>query len=560
MQKAKLSIENLSRKFSSILGKHAPELVWKAPEEGKGEKFIISYQRGIVKIEGESLLAVAYGISQALLGLQSGHIAEYLGERIPRFPLRPLWVGGNSHVKLTDNLGVSVPSFFSNLDFSELDRFCQRVIELGFNAILLGSREYAAATEFQLSSIDFNTLFSFFHEYGIKVLLKPMLIDQDLKRISAGCPLNPSDREKLQSYLKELQTFKHLDYLFWESSYLFPDFVTHPGARDAILSEVVLEEVRVIEEVLSIPLIYYLPVPNFLFAKEQASWMLRFCDDVGEKTTIAFSSVAGNACLDHLPPHPFWEYLRQSTEISSTRLLPIVNVGSVLQGEGLWPAPSLDLLDNYYSRLYRHSFAGAIALVNTLPKEGGLLDCALWTASQCLWKESSPLLLAETWFQVYRSEWDFSLYWDCLKKTREMIIELSLLRSLTNEMSRDLISTEECRAVTESLLSRLKILQMKADKLQRQNSKKTKLISLTDYLTFFARDAQRIILYFLQCFNLSYPHLFNEDDLQDSFWTQFLSKSGHGVRSAAKVVFLEEPSRGNPGSKMETIFLESRQI
>ena len=554
MQKAKLVADRLSQEFSAYQNKPRTTMTWSTCERMKGEKFSISYERGSIKVEGESFLAAAYGVSKASIGAKSGHIAEFLGEAHPHYPLRPLWVGGTSHLKLTDNWGVSLPSFFILQDLPAIERWCQRVIELGFNAILLGSREHLAASCFQSLSFNFHELISLFHEYGIQLWVKPSILDQEL----GFCPFNPAYRVKLQTDLKNLVTqYPEIDSIFWESLYLHPSFNRHPAAKDFTIAEIVLEEVRAIEEVLSCPIIYYIPVPNFMFAKQQAAWLSKFCDDVGSKTTVAFSAVAGNLCEDHLPPHPFWEYLRQSHHVSATRLLPIINMGSVLQGEGLWPAVPLDLLENYYSRLYRHCFAGAMSMVNALPKEGGLLDCSLWLAAQCLWEKTSPKLLAETWFQAYRPDWDFSFSWELLESTRQIIVELSFLRSLTNEMSRDSISSEECRTMTESILSRLNHLKMRAEKIERRNPKKIKHSSLMDYLSFFIRDAQRIILYFLQCFNLSYPNLFQDEDLQESFWTQ-LSKSGQGIRSGTKVTFFDEPQRGEPGSKMELILFENR--
>jgi hypothetical protein len=101
---------------------------------------------------------------------------------------------------------------------------------------------------------------------------------------------------------------------------------------------------------------------------------------------------------------------------------------------------------------------------------------------------------------------------------------------------------------------------MKADKLENKKLKKDQSPSLSDYLNYFICDAKKIILFFLQSFSLSHPFLFNEENLQDSFWTYVVSKPKQGNLSGTKVAFLEEPQRGLAGSRMEAIFLENRLI
>jgi hypothetical protein len=522
-----------------------------------------------LNVEGESLLAVSYGISQAAVGVASGHLSECLGIFQPRFPLRPLWIGCFEEVAVAPGVRLTVPTCVRNLVHSvpigefPFALFCRRIIELGYNAVLLGSRDTFSTTTITEQELDLQSVCSQFHDYGIQVIIKPNLVSYDSSKHPGYCPLNPFYREWVLSRLKTLvQKAPAMDFLFWESCYLHPDFTRHPKACDATLAELVSAEVNLIEEALndSKSLIYFLPVSDPLVAEQQAAWMPRLCDDVGNRTFVAFSAVAGNFYADHLPPHPFWEQLRQSPDTSATPLLPIVNIGHVLQGEGLWPSPALDLLEKYYSRLYRHRFAGAIALVNHLPQKGGMLDCSLWTAAQSLWKALPPILLAQTWFRAHRSEWGFHLCCDALKNVREIVVELSMLRFLTNELRRDSISIEECRMMTESLLARLKCLKTHAEKKERKRREKGEHPSFEDYLNIFIRDAQRIVLYFLQCFNLSYPYAINNEEHQESFWMHMQPGSGQGIRSAAKVSFLDNPNRGLPGSRMESIFLENRLL
>src|SRR5690606_29786497 len=126
------------------------------------------------------------------------------------------------------------------------------------------------------------------------------------------------------------------------------------------------------------------------------------------------------------------------------------------------------------------------------------------------------------------------------------------------EANRDSVLSEDCRVATESILSRLKELLLRSEKLERKRLKRANAPSISDYMQVFARDAQRIVLHFLQCFNLSYPHVLGSEELSESFWMQLSPGAGQGIRSATKVVFATEPNSGPAGSRMEAIFLENR--
>lgn len=565
MQKIELFIEELFRAIPKISEKILPEFVLKVESRGKGEGFHSSFKQGKVYIQAESPRAAVYGLSQLRVAAASGYLGDFLGSCQPRFDLRPIWIGCDSIVSIASDVSLAVPSYCEkevqeNKGLQTKEVFCRRILELGYNAVILGGCEICQSRPRQGDASEVEQFCKLLKNYGLKIILKPIFTDSHNKR--GCCPLNEEYSKWLQAKIDGIcELIPSFDYLFWEGSLLRSDFSTDKAAQEHTLSELVTAEAKLLEKLLpsNKRLIYFIPTPDHNTARQQAKWMPVFCDEVHKNTIISFSSVAGDCFEDHLPPHPFWEALRKSPDVSATKLLPLVNIGEINQGEGLWAAPSLDLIDKYYGRLYRHHFAGMAVLVNKLPRPGAMLDCGLWVASQALWSDISVRLLSDTWFSAFCPSWHHSEIAEVLFGVRQLVLDLSALRYVTHETKRDTISSEECRAMTESVLSRLKELQVKASKCERM-LKTTGNPSISEYLQIFGRDAKRIVLHFLQCFNLSYPTLATPEDQLESFWMLSAPGSGQGIRSSVKVSFLSEPSRGAAGSHMETIVKENRWI
>lgn len=548
--------------YLATLTKHSPKIVWKISEKKGGEGYCSTYDQGLIHIQAESPIAAAYGINRMKIASACGHIGEYLGRTTPRFPLRPMWVGCGSETTTPQGIELALPYVISSgFDQQKAVLFCRRVVELGYNAVIIGNHVPSTKVMSGGSLQDLNQFCHLLQNYGIKVILKPNLNIKGHQKNGSRCPVDTCYSDFLIPAMKSLcDSIPCIDFIFWESCLLYPEFTRHDKARDLSLPEIVAAEARLIEEAIpaDVSLIFFIPSPNALTAKQHSLWMPSFCDEVGKNTIVSFSAVAGDYFQDHQVPHPFWDQLRQSPDVSSTLLLPIVNVGSVFHGEGLWPALPFDLFEKYYSRLHRHHFAGVVTLVNRLPKSSALLDCSLWTASQLLWRNDSPGQLIETWFQAHRPDWDVALHIDTFRSIRQIVVDLSYLRSLKTESHHDMMSSEECRLMSESLLIRLKELQMRMEKSDRKKIRKYMMTSSSDYMQVFVRDAQRIVLNFLQYFNLSCPYAIGNEALQESFWMHATSSGGQGLRSGTKATFFDEPLQGPAGSAMEAIFHENR--
>jgi len=491
-----------------------------------------------------------------------------LGEKKPRFDLRPLWIRGECEVALTSNVTVTVPQFMVSdkkqpIAHRDLELFCERLLELGYNSILLGHRKgtFVSTISSSEATIDFDAICSVFHDYQIKVILKAQIYFSPAQRQFVRSALDPTYHAFIQSTLQTLiKSVPHIDYLFWEGDPTQHTFARNTPAFEATGFERLCAEVKLVEESLNgLPLIYFLPTTDRQQATQHATWLADLCDEAGQTTVLAYSALAGDPWLDHLSTHPFWQVLQNKSAVSYTPLMPILNIGGVSQGEGLWPVLTMDLLEDYISRCTHHCFAGAISLVNHLPASGTFLDCNLWVTSQVLWRECSALISTETWFSTFRPDLDFNQLLPVLRKVREIAIELSFLRALKNEGHRDLISSEECRLIAESLLANLKYLQLRLTRDAGVALKKERP-HFFDYFTCFVRDARRIIGHFLQCFNQSLPEaLLGKDDVQEGFWTAPPKGAFLGKTSDGKLAFLDVPQRGNAGSVMAQIFDENRR-
>jgi hypothetical protein len=568
MKKIKQFCNEILADYQKNSSKANPQLVCRIKEGKASEAFSCRYAGGELTIEAESPMAAVHGLSQIALGIASGHYAEFLGDRRPQFSLRPLWIGCDVDVGLTSRVGISIPTWMRqeiNQHCEEwpcLDQFCRRVLALGYNSVLIGNRSGSPIAAPEDPFFDLEAVCCAFHDYGLKVILKPSTTITAGHNKLGRCALNPEYVTAVNQFLSDLlQKVPSVDFIFLEGNFLQKDCIQHPLAYDSTQKELAEEEVRMLESALhstAVSLIYMIPTADEASAKQQTSWLSAFSDHVGPRTILAFSAVAGALYADHLPPHPFWETLRRSPDVSATTFLPIVNIGSIQQGEGLWPSLSLDLIEKYFSKCRRHHFAGVVCLVNQLPNIGGLLECSLWVAAQKLWTEQPASLLAETWFRARRPEMDFLTHSGALQHVRQLVVELSLLRSLHNEKQRDHISSEECRTIASSSLIRLKYLQIIFEKNESSNLKRSEKSTFHEYFTCFARDARRIVLHFLQRFNVTLLHQKDDDDQLEGFWTQF-----HGVSQNvryAKPQFLDHPHKGSVGSSMEKIYKENRMF
>lgn len=512
----------------------------------ESESFFATYAAGKLSIDASSLLAQSYAISHLGTAIKAGHLADFIGESTPRFPLRPLWLKASTEVYLAENISLHLPDFMLAEDARLLiPRFCKRLIECGFNAILIGNQQSGWKSPISHIPTKSNThlsdIFQQLNDHAIKILIKPHFhLD-----LATAYPSSTQLHDRLQDSIESLfKLFPKFEALFWESLCATPAYRNGAEAVDAIDAEIVLSEIRLLEQILQnrSKLIFYMPAVQQNEGLRQARLITHLIDDMGKNSVLAFNAVCGEFFDDHSGDHPLWELLRASPDSSATALLPLLNIGLLKQGEGLWPITNFDLLERFLSRCYRHHFAGIIGMTSHIPEPGSLLDCNLWVAGQALWRMLPPSLLAETWFKAFRQKEDPHFFLTAMKTARSISLELSRLRSIASNLAHTPLGIEEAKIYGENILAALKRLKFLYEK--QKNPKKDTRPSTKDHFPFFAHDVRQLLGSFLPTFNLPLAHIFDVEEPDISFWSHEL----------------EKPHRGHKGSIMEAIYLENRYL
>ncbi len=466
-------------------------------------------------------------------------------------PLRMLWLKCDTEVAISNHLSFFAPANLLKASNEELKFFIRRVEETGHNALLFGlqsNRVYPASLHDKSHCYK---IWEMLHTYGIKICLKPHV---------KGMPISPADPQFLFSLEKartELEdAFSIIDYIVWESRLWDIHYFSHPSTKDALLSDLVLQEARLLEKkMLSLnkngALIFYVPAQNFKTALQAADILKILSNEVKRGTILAFPAVAGRETSDYLIPHPYWKELRNG-ESSSAEVLPIINTGALWHGEGLWPSVPFDFFDEFYISLSKHPFKGIISLLNQLPKGHGFLDLSLWVAGHYQLKGTPPRLLIEEWFKKHHPHEQFDEILMVLRRLRKLIVELGQVRESAEAegiRNNDLESIEEMRWRLASVAAQIKHMHFWRALNGRQGRKAHLLF---DHVGLFLCDAQRMIGQIMQKMGLTIPPFSFQEEEQLTIWTNRDHK--HGSRN----LMLEEPLKGTPGSALEKIYNSNR--
>lgn len=506
-------------------------------KEKKGEGYTSSYAGGKLTIIASNSLAQTYAISQMGTAVQARHLADYLGESNPCFSMRPLWLKAPIEVTLNEHLSLHLPEFMLAEDAQLLlPRLCKRLIECGFNSILIGTHQCSWNLNDPPSalSVDLNAIIQQLHDHGIQVILKPNFKTE----VSSKAPRK--SKEYLEAALNALfLEYPAIDALFWESLWQTNAYHEDENALDATDAELTLSEIELLENSIQgrSKLIFYMASPNAnkKEAIRQAKWIVSLLDDMKKNSILAFNAVSGSAFDDFANDNPLWEILRETPDCSSTGLLPILNVGLVKQGEGLWPVTNFDLLERFIPRCSRHSFAGVIGLASHLPQVGSVLDCNLWVGGQSLWRSLPPSLLAETWFKAFRPEENSAFCLQVMKKARSIALSLTAL-------SKSNLAADEAKIYGDSLMANTRQLMCLLDKESCNGSSVHP--SIKDHFSFFSRDIKQLLGILLPTYNLPLSYHAAHEEPTASFWSHEL----------------DTPHRGHKNSTMEAIYLENRYL
>ncbi|MDF2550694.1 MAG: hypothetical protein K0S07_1761 [Chlamydiales bacterium] len=501
------------------------------PEERmEAESFHLFKNRSQFVIRARHPLGARYGSHLLETVNPSGHLGEYLKDSRPRFALRTLWLEGKLPVEIKKGVWLDLPACLASLSSGkepeELAKsFSSILFRLGYNALILGAvgacsigkaiDKEESGLELPLEAI--SSFLGALRRFGIQVILKP--------------------RWQRNFSLSGLELFLGSDPLFFEGQ--MPDLADKRLKEGNTSYDLIIKEVRLIEEALAgKPLIYYCQTSQEA-AKRQSLALNRLVDDVKGSTTLAFSAKAGDPCEGSLPLHPFFNALRASPDTSSTPLLPIVNAGALKSGEGLWPLLTIEESGKVAKRLYRHCFAGMICLTAALPDETGLLDCSLWVASQLMWQDRDAELLAETWFLAKKPEMLQALTNHLFTRLSDMVRAFWALKGQINQ---GIWLNDSKQRLESMLLSLQQILEESGEG------------ELSTYLLAMQRDIKKLLIAYLQQSTIPIPNQLSQIDNKPSFWASPDKPGASSFRWQAR----ERPLADIEDPKLLSVYQQNR--
>ncbi len=419
--------------------------------------------------------------------------------------LRSLWLKCDFAVPLTDQVGIPIPKNLVETTEESLHLLIEKLQDSKHNAVMLGFRSRGEGEEENFASIDngiekIREVEKKMKEKGIKLILKPHFHGGAIP-----CPVDPNFEATIKKKMALFTAAVNPDYIFWESGLWDRGYFAHAAADDLLLADLVVQEMKSVETVLKkgSSLIFFVPGGDRKKVSKTTKILQVLCESAGNKTAISFPAVGGAEYADYLPPHPFWGMLKEKERISSTPLLPVMNIGGIEQGEGMWPSLPFDLFEKYYCRLHELPFKGSIGLINQLPVARGFLDLNLWTGSHCQLSGKPPRLLIEEWFGRYRTDVDYSAFQDDLWRLRMMILDFSSLLEVVESNERGEKTNEEIRLFLENLVSQAKYWDCYLAKMEKSQKIEDSFLG-TPLLTFL-RDLRRLLPDIAQKLGVSLP-------------------------------------------------------
>lgn len=487
MKKAFEVAKEIAKEFSTDSEKVFLESVGKE----EADAFIIKRYRNSLRIEASNERSAAYAISQARQLSTSSHFHQLIGENRPLFPLRPLWMVADEPVAFSSSVGGYLPKCFLNNDKGAFEKLCKRILEYGYNAILLGNKEGMFGKRAKQTFKELALLQELFSDFGIQLILKPVLYTTEEETIY-HTPTHSSFQESIERAFADLFAIcPSLEAVFWESAYLDEDFHYHPSAREYTKFDKVGLEVSQLSSLLPLSkkLIYYLPSNSERMAEQQSRWWLSLLNQVDSRTICAFSALSGSPFWDYLQPHPFWEVMQTTIAPPATPLMPILNIGGIELGEGYWPNMTLDLLETPFSDC---PLAGLVSCIKDFPEEGEILEGMLYATGMSQWRKKEPKALLQEWYQMRFKEGNYSQFFSIMQKVRSIIKELKFFYQEKTDAN-------EARFKLETMIALLNEVEHATRKIEFSRWNKS--------IEHFLVDARRLIQHFGQVYDLSFSEL-----------------------------------------------------
>ena len=416
--------------------------------------------------------------------------------------------------------------------------FCERLLALGYNTVVLPSHAAPSLTQ----ALD---------AWGLRVFL-----NMEISVESTTCPYDQAVQESLEEQVSQaLAEHPAAHGIYYRSRWAEASFRDHRIAPESTRLDLLCREREILEAALGErSLIFELPTPHRGALQAFVQLFEAFSGEVGPRCTLAFSAIAGDPCEDHKPLHPYWDQLAAAVERSQVPVLPIVNVGSCGQGEGLWPVVPQDCLQAVCPRLQAYGLKGMVAMTPGIGSLGSFLDASLWMAGQFLLAGKNPEMSLETWIRAFQKEMPPQQLMAVLREVRSIHLAIEELSHADQLPSTTCPQAETYRLHAEAQLARLNALRARFG---RDEDSEKETVEFTDYLRYFLRDAKRMIFHYLQKQHITLANVLNGEDMQHSFWTCIGGDSGRSIGSGATVSLVETPSKGPENTLQEKIYQQT---
>lgn len=313
------TVDSIYREYSARCNEIVPLRLGRVGLKGDESFHVTGSHRGL-KVTAESQMGAALGLSLAGAYICSGEYREAIGVYEQKFPWRVLSLQGDKPLT-SDSL--------------------QRVIELGYNAVIT---DQEVINPFPLT------------------LIKKISIEGE-----ARSPLDQDFQSKMH------EACKNCEAVYWESGLDHPSYLDHPDADTMTYAEVLLKELRLIEQSPVKRVFFYFHSKH----RRARQWLNELACNASNKTVIMFP-----------------ENQPQFLHISGMPFLPTFDI----EPYGAMPAIPKHL---YIS----NDCLGAAVCVKSVPKMPTMQGARLWLFAQSFIQKKSSSQLLKTWIKCYHPHW-----------------------------------------------------------------------------------------------------------------------------------------------------------
>lgn len=536
MSKLDLYNKQIWKQYSNSSSKPLPKMTVKKGTSNCLEGFLCTLEAGNFHVFAKGPLGRCYAQNQLALSFQSGYTQDYLGEKTPYFPLRALYLECEKKCNIPDTcMEYAMPNFLSlSQEKTPLnDLFCQKILNLGFNACAFSISKQSETSLLKQDHMD--AFIQTMQEYGLGIIFE----------------VHHRDSFKDPNFLQDITQLKKVfpkdSFLIWEGKYLQEKQSDQETDYDLVKKEISLLE-KALEE--HFKLIYLLPATDQVSISKQCYFIDNLCNFIQSKNLIAFSPLYKKADGQTRQESPLWEALCCSRQVPEKKCLPLLNVGSIKFGKGLWPDFRYDILNDIFTKMQNPVFYGALCMSTSIPKESSFSYCNLWTAGQKLWyPKKSATLFSKIWLLIYYPEIPWEDFQWIAHYGQQIRHQMQTLQDPPELLKDKQILT----SLALSLSNNCDMLKATLRRYVNSSSKGTQSLLLAAY-PYFLRDSKKILFQTLKDVGISLPGLLDGEDMQLSFFTKMEQAKDFQVFKGSDIELLEDIDPKHLDGTMQSIY------